>query len=120
MPGRSGVTVVTTLVCLFFYTRGCGRIARPAFPAPSDLWANVSSKTSGASRRENAELCVKFEPRHCEEPTGRANARPMTGSATKQSILPLRGPMDCFAEPVIGRRFAPTRWLAMTVSESAV
>jgi hypothetical protein len=32
--------------------------------------------------------------RHCE-PTGRANARPMTGSA-KQSILSLRGPMDCF------------------------
>jgi hypothetical protein len=24
--------------------------------------------------------------------------------------------MDCFAEPVIGRRFAPTRWLAMTIS----
>jgi hypothetical protein len=23
-------------------------------------------------------------------------------------------PLDCFAEPVIGRRFAPTRWLAMT------
>ena len=22
--------------------------------------------------------------------------------------------MDCFAEPVIGRRFAPTRWFAMT------
>jgi hypothetical protein len=22
--------------------------------------------------------------------------------------------VDCFAEPVIGRRFAPTRWLAMT------
>jgi hypothetical protein len=41
--------------------------------------------------------------RHCE-PTGRANARPMTGSATKQSILPLRGEMDCFAS------------LAMTVS----
>src|ERR1700688_2328790 len=34
--------------------------------------------------------------------------------ATKQSILSLRGDMDCFAEPVIGRRFAPTRWLAMT------
>jgi hypothetical protein len=32
--------------------------------------------------------------RHCEEPTGRANARPMTGSATKQSI---RFEMDCFA-----------------------
>src|SRR5258708_7020230 len=24
--------------------------------------------------------------------------------------------MDCFAQPVIGRRFAPTRWLAMTRS----
>jgi hypothetical protein len=27
--------------------------------------------------------------------------------------------MDCFAEPVIGRRFAPTRWLAMTLMERA-
>src|SRR6476659_5142371 len=35
MPGRSGVTVVTTLVCFFHCTRGCGRIERPAFPAPS-------------------------------------------------------------------------------------
>src|SRR5205809_7477578 len=38
MPGRSGVTVVTMLVCfVLFRTRGCGRIGRPAFPAPSDL-----------------------------------------------------------------------------------
>jgi hypothetical protein len=37
MPGESGVTVVTMLVCFVFYRiRGCGRIARPAFPAPSD------------------------------------------------------------------------------------
>src|SRR5712672_1226940 len=46
--------------------------------------------------------------RHCE-PTGRANARPMTGSAkqsiaraviaseAKQSILPRKERMDCFA-----------------------
>jgi len=34
--------------------------------------------------------------------------------ATKQSILSFRGAMDCFAEPVIGWRFAPTRRLAMT------
>jgi hypothetical protein len=33
----------------------------------------------------------------------------------KQSISVCRA-MDCFAEPVIGRRFAPTRWLAMTMS----
>jgi hypothetical protein len=35
--------------------------------------------------------------------------------AAKQSILASRGWMDGFAETVIGRRFAPTRWLAMTV-----
>jgi len=29
-------------------------------------------------------------PRHCEERTGRANARPMTGSATKQSSLAMQ------------------------------
>jgi hypothetical protein len=33
---------------------------------------------------------------------GRANARPMTGSA-KQSILPLRGEMDCFASLAMTR-----------------
>src|SRR5256885_6334541 len=44
-------------------------------------------------------LCERYriEDRHCEEPTGRANARPMTGSATKQSILSFCGTMDCFA-----------------------
>jgi hypothetical protein len=26
----------------------------------------------------------------------------------------LRQELDCFAEPVIGRRYAPARWLAMT------
>ncbi len=31
----------------------------------------------------------------------------------------LRGEMDCFAEPVIGRRLAPTRWLAITVFGSS-
>ena len=37
MPGVSGVTVVTTLVRFFCCARGCGRIVRPAFPAPSVL-----------------------------------------------------------------------------------
>jgi hypothetical protein len=27
--------------------------------------------------------------------------------------------MDCFAEPVVGRRFAPTRWLAITAFRGA-
>src|SRR5258705_12648018 len=37
MPGRSGVTVVTNSHAFLFCVRGCGRIARPAFPAPSDF-----------------------------------------------------------------------------------
>src|SRR5258708_15089088 len=36
MPGVSGVTVVTNARAYYHYTRGCGRIGRPAFPAPSD------------------------------------------------------------------------------------
>ena len=40
--------------------------------------------------------------RHCEE-------------RSDEAIHSLLGEMDCFTEPVIGRRFAPTRWLAMTV-----
>jgi hypothetical protein len=37
MPGDSGVTVVSNSCAFYFCTRGCGRIERPAFPAPSDL-----------------------------------------------------------------------------------
>ena len=42
-------------------------------------------------------FCLVRVHHYCEEPAGRANARPMTGSATKQSNLSLRGEMDCFA-----------------------
>jgi hypothetical protein len=31
-----------------------------------------------------------------------------------QSILSPGGEMDCVTEPIIGRRFAPPRWLATT------
>jgi hypothetical protein len=40
--------------------------------------------------------------RHCES------------AATKQSSFLVAAKLECFAEPVIGRRYAPTRWLAMT------
>src|ERR1700756_4494046 len=67
-PVCSGEPVVTTLVCLSPYTRGCGCIGHPAFPAPSVYQgANGSYKTSGGSRRGIAESYLKFEPRHCEE-----------------------------------------------------
>src|SRR5450756_3002083 len=42
--------------------------------------------------------------RHCE-PTGRANARPMTGSA-KQSIARHKERMDCFVASAFARRRA--------------
>src|SRR6266481_4036248 len=41
----------------------------------------------------------KLRHRHCE-PTGRANARPMTGSA-KQSISPRKERMDCFVASLL-------------------
>jgi hypothetical protein len=61
-------------------------------------------QTSGVSGREIAKLCLKLPRRHCEERSDEA-IQPFDFAA----------PMDCFAEPVIGRRFAPTRWLAMTI-----
>jgi hypothetical protein len=52
----SGVTVVTTLVRFFCCARGCGRVGRPAFPAPSIFGeAEQFLQNSGASRREIAE-----------------------------------------------------------------
>ena len=69
----SGVTVVTTLVCLFFITHeaagaSCARHSlRPLFSGGANI-----RKTSGASRRENADLYLLFDirieflPRYCE------------------------------------------------------
>src|SRR5260370_29635519 len=118
-PAGSGVPVVTTLVCLvLFRTRGCGCIGHPAFPAPSVYrGANGSCKNSGGSRRENAGSSLEVGAMSLRGATRppELNERPRPPKlaerrrkveATKQSILPLRGAMDCFAEPVIGRAFA--------------
>jgi hypothetical protein len=43
---------------------------------------------------------------------GAVIARSASDEAIHASVVALF--MDCFAEPVIGRRFAPTRRLAMT------
>jgi len=50
------------------------------------------------------ECCPDFETRviACDKRKAFAQG----SEATKQSILPLRGKMDCLAEPVIGRAFA--------------
>ena len=47
-----------------------------------------------------------------------AAAQRAKAEATKQSTLSFCRDMDCFAEPVIGRRVAPTRWLAMMDKDS--
>src|SRR6202043_791296 len=39
-------------------TRGCGCIGRPAFPTPSSLKGGKFMHPSGASRRENAKVCL--------------------------------------------------------------
>src|SRR6266550_8347195 len=59
MPGETGVTVVTMLVCfVLFRTRGFGRIVRPAFPAPSVSKGERFMHSSGGSRRGNAKVCL--------------------------------------------------------------
>ena len=63
MPGVSGETVVTTLVCFLFCMRGCGRVERPAFPAPSEFQMRFTRcQNSRAPRGENVEVCVCFIP----------------------------------------------------------
>jgi hypothetical protein len=57
MPGVSGVTVVTNSR-VFFYTRGCGRGGRPAFPVPSDFRGQMLLAKLGRTGREMAVLCL--------------------------------------------------------------
>jgi hypothetical protein len=59
---------------------------------------NTSRKTCGET--------AKVYPRHCEEPTGRANARPMTGSATTASAEALRAKAEAI------HSFFAVRWIA--------
>jgi hypothetical protein len=56
MPGVSGVTVVTCLRAFLICTQGCGRIGRPAFPAPSVLGGETESKTRAKICGEIAKL----------------------------------------------------------------
>ena len=56
MPGESGVTVVTTLVCFFHFAReAAGALGTRHSLRPLNYWANDFCKTSGDQRRGNAE-----------------------------------------------------------------
>jgi hypothetical protein len=53
MPGVSGVTVVTTLVCFLFLHTRPRRVERPAFPAPSEFqMASSIAKLAWITRRD--------------------------------------------------------------------
>ena len=77
MPGVSGVTVVTNARVYYHYTRGCGRIGRPAFPAPSFSRAGNFRYNSGETRREIAKA---YSVVIIRQRVG-ATRRPMTGSS---------------------------------------
>src|SRR5260370_19916855 len=84
MPGETGVTVVTMLVCfVLFRTRGCGCIERPAFPAPSVFSGRMILQNSGTLRREIAESYLDLTS--------------LRGAKRRSNPLFLCGPMDCFA-----------------------
>jgi hypothetical protein len=65
MPGDSGVTVVTN-ARVYYITRGCGRIERPAFPAPSDWRGREFHGKTRAEHAAGSWICVRHG-RHCEE-----------------------------------------------------
>src|SRR5712671_6774458 len=91
MPGVSGVTVVTMLVCsLKFCMRGCGCFGRPAFPAPSDFLGKRFMHDSGASRRGNAQL-YRREPLRFP-----VQLRPLPGLAVLVELREERPEIACF------------------------
>src|SRR6266700_862734 len=64
MSGETGVTVVTNSRVFYLCMRGCGRIERPAFPAPSDFRRReVKKKTRvhAARSRSRGYCCFKIE-----------------------------------------------------------
>ena len=80
MPGETGVTVVTTLVCLFlFCMRGCGRVGRPAFPAPSEF------QKAGRSWQTSREACGEIaKPCLCTASCLKIESVAMHGARTRQ------------------------------------
>ncbi len=75
MPGRSGVTVVTMLVCLFYFAReAAGALRarhslRPLIFSGQEFKANLGR----IAPRERGVLFWKLGQRHCEERKRRSN-----------------------------------------------
>src|ERR1700676_4879937 len=62
MPGNPGGPAVTTLVCFFICTRGCGCIGRPAFPTPSFFFGRrIYAKLGRIAPRECRCMSHEYE-----------------------------------------------------------
>jgi len=68
MPGETGVTVVTTLACLFYFTcEAAGASSARHSLRPRFFQGETFTHSSGAMRGGNAEVCLEREHCHCEE-----------------------------------------------------
>ena len=87
-------------------TRGCGRIGRPAFPAPSVFWAHDLC-TTRARRAAGSRSCVAC-PGCCAAPPARSRAS-STRYALRCGALLIRGPYDELGMIVMGPGSAAQR-----------
>jgi hypothetical protein len=94
--------VCALLVHIAHETAGAARIRHSLRPLIFEGESYL--QTSGASRREIAKVCLELPSLRGALAT--TCPPKLDERRRKQSILSLRGEMDCFAEPVIGRAFA--------------
>src|SRR6266478_3375145 len=106
MPGRSGVTVVTMLVCLFYF----------AYEAAGASSARHSLRPLFSERRNDFANLGRIAPRDRGDLFLEIGATSLRGAkATKQSILTSRQ-HGLLRGACHRARIRATRWLAMTVS----
>src|SRR5712664_4169655 len=97
----------------------CLRRCLPARPLRISVFRGSITHPTGSLCTLRTRRCRRLRNTHYRAPATAYPDRSSTGwiapafLAHKQS-RPSFLALDCFAEPVIGRRFAPTRWLAMT------
>src|SRR5258708_3310578 len=80
--------------------------------------SRFQKKFSGFLKKECGISSLRVRPKRPCPVRGVFCLYPSLRGATRRSNPAFFAAVDCFAEPVIGRRFAPTRWLAMTVREN--
>src|SRR5665213_3520411 len=110
MSGDSDLLVVTTLVYFVFYrTRGCGCIERPAFPAPSMERAERNEHLAQKACGEIAKLRPPlFEIRIRRVGKGASRAVPTMRAVPTKSKCKMVG-LLCLAHPMLSLRGAKRR-----------